>query len=219
MTIITEFIAETATACVIIACGAGEVEEKPPPIMRSIDDIYEEYGLYIPAEHAPYIDEQTAESVRIINEKDSRIEELETEVKRLESENKRLNNANSDNDVSSVSSDKKGGSEEKSNGTMNASATFYTAFCPTGCTGVTATGYDVSNTIYSPEGYRIIAADPSVYPLKSTVDITLENGDSLRAKVMDTGGDIKGNRIDVLVASRDEAYALGRQKASVSKVE
>ena len=93
-------------------------------------------------------------------------------------------------------------------------ATFYTAFCPTGCTGVTATGVDVSNTIYH-EGKRIIAVDPSVIPLGSHVKVTLEDGTSFEATAQDVGGAIKGNRIDILVASRDEAYRLGRQTVKV----
>src|SRR5690554_3211015 len=41
-------------------------------------------------------------------------------------------------------------------------ATAYVALCDSGCTGITATGYDVRNTIYSPKGHRVIAVDPSV---------------------------------------------------------
>src|SRR5699024_7291610 len=93
-------------------------------------------------------------------------------------------------------------------------ATFYTAFCPTGCTGITATGVDVSNTIYH-KGKRIIAVDPSVIPLGSHVKVTLEDGTSFEATALDVGGVIKGNRIDILVASRDEAYRLGRQTVKV----
>lgn len=93
-------------------------------------------------------------------------------------------------------------------------ATFYTAFCPTGCTGITATGIDVRNTIYY-EGKRIIAVDPNVIPLGSTVKVALANGDSFEAVAGDTGGAIKGRRIDVLVASRDEAYRLGRMAVEI----
>lgn len=178
--------------------------------MRAIDEIYGNLGI-TPA-HAPYIDEQTAELSRRLIKKDSEIESLGKELERLKKENKTLSSSvkpasKSDNTA-----------HKESEGKGEFSATFYTAYCPTGCTGVTASGYDVSNTIYSPEGYRIIAADTGVLPMDSIVDITLENGDSFRAKVMDRGGDIKGNRLDILVASRDEAYALGRQNAKVSVV-
>lgn len=93
-------------------------------------------------------------------------------------------------------------------------ATFYTAFCPTGCAGVTATGVDVSKTIYY-KGKRVVAVDPSVIPLGSHVKVTLSNGETFEATAQDTGGDIKGKRIDILVASRDEAYRYGRQTVTV----
>lgn len=94
-------------------------------------------------------------------------------------------------------------------------ATFYTAFCPTGCTGVTATGLDVSNTIYTSDGLRIVAVDPSQIPLGSIVQVSLADGTVFNARAEDTGGAIKGRIIDVLVADRDEAYRLGRQSVRV----
>src|SRR5690606_22069426 len=63
-------------------------------------------------------------------------------------------------------------------------ATFYTARCE-GCTGITKTGIDVRNTIHTPDGYRIIATDPSLIPLGSIVKVTLENGKSFEAKAAD----------------------------------
>lgn len=93
-------------------------------------------------------------------------------------------------------------------------ATFYTAFCPSGCTGITATGINVQNTIYH-AGKRIIAVDPNVIPLGSHVRVTLEDGTSFEATALDVGGDIRGDRIDILVKTREEAYRLGRQKVRV----
>src|SRR5690606_19012900 len=93
-------------------------------------------------------------------------------------------------------------------------ATFYTARCE-GCTGITKTGIDVRNTIYTPDGYRVIAVDPSVIELGSIVKVTLENGKSFEAKAADIGGAIKGARIDVLVSNKARAYELGRQMAEV----
>lgn len=90
-------------------------------------------------------------------------------------------------------------------------ATFYTAFCDTGCTGVTATGLDVSNTIYTPDGLRVVAVDPSQIPLGSIVQVSLADGTVFNAEAADTGGAIKGRIIDVLVADTNEAQRLGRQ--------
>lgn len=96
--------------------------------------------------------------------------------------------------------------------TLNVEATFYTAFCAEGCSGVTATGLDVSNTIYY-GGMRIIAVDPRYVPLGSTGTLTLSTGQTYRVTAQDTGGAIKGARIDLLVASESEANRLGRQPA------
>lgn len=91
-------------------------------------------------------------------------------------------------------------------------ASFYTAYCPEGCTGRTAMGIDVSNTQFS-GGRRIIAVDPRIIPLGTTGRLTLANGQSFAVVAADTGGAIRGNKIDVLVASESEARRLGRQGA------
>lgn len=89
-------------------------------------------------------------------------------------------------------------------------STAYIAMCDTGCTGITATGYNVRNTIYSPNGRRIIAVDPKVIPLGTIVKI----GD-VEYVAMDTGGDIKGRRIDVLVESYNKAINYGTKVLKV----
>lgn len=97
-------------------------------------------------------------------------------------------------------------------------ATWYTAFCSTGCIGITASGYDVSNTIYTADGLRIIATDPAVVPMYSIVTVTLADGTTFKAQALDTGGNINGNRIDILVASHAEAIALGRQAVEIEVI-
>ena len=98
---------------------------------------------------------------------------------------------------------------------LTVSASFYVANCAEGCTGITATGLDVRSTIYS-NGLRIIAVDPSVIPLGSIVYVELSNGSSFKAIAGDTGGAIKGYKIDVLVSSESEAVQLGRQTATIT---
>ena len=94
-------------------------------------------------------------------------------------------------------------------------ATFYTAYCNTGCTGVTATGVDVSRgTTF--DGMRIIAVDPNIIPLWSIVDVKLSGGESFRAIALDTGGAIRGNIIDVLVSDSATAQQNGRQSATIT---
>jgi 3D (Asp-Asp-Asp) domain-containing protein len=96
---------------------------------------------------------------------------------------------------------------------LNVEATYYTALCDTGCTGVTATGIDVRQSIYH-DGLRIIAVDPAVIPLGSVVEV-IAGGQAFKALAGDTGGAIKGNRIDILVGTKEEARNLGRTSASV----
>lgn len=95
---------------------------------------------------------------------------------------------------------------------LTVEATAYVSFCDTGCIGITARGTNVQSDIYHPTGLKIIATDPRVIPLGSIVEI---NGEKYIAD--DTGGDIKGNRIDILVAVRDTvpAYKFGRQTLNV----
>jgi 3D (Asp-Asp-Asp) domain-containing protein len=92
--------------------------------------------------------------------------------------------------------------------------TAYTAFCAEGCTGITKTGVDVSHSIYY-EGARVIAVDPSVIALGSTVEVRLADGSSFRAKAEDVGGAIKGARLDLLVANEADAVQFGRQSVEL----
>lgn len=93
-------------------------------------------------------------------------------------------------------------------------ATAYTSRCD-GCIGITKTGIDVRNTIYNEKGQRIIAVDPNVIPLGSLVEVRLENGQTFVAEAADTGGAIKGKRIDILVETKKQAYQFGRQPVEV----
>lgn len=93
-------------------------------------------------------------------------------------------------------------------------ATAYIASCE-GCSGVTATGINVRNgNTYN--GQRIIATDPNIVPLHSKVRIDTQNGQSFIAVVEDTGGAIKGGKIDVLVDNYSQAINFGRQNATIT---
>ncbi|MCJ7842919.1 ubiquitin-like domain-containing protein [Lederbergia sp. NSJ-179] len=86
------------------------------------------------------------------------------------------------------------------------SATAYTASC-NGCSGVTATGINLKAN----PGSKVIAVDPNVIPLGSKVWVEGYG----YAVAGDTGGAIKGNRIDVFVPSKDQAYRFGRKNVKV----
>lgn len=97
---------------------------------------------------------------------------------------------------------------------INVVATAYIAFCSSGCIGKTRTGYDVSSTSYF-KGKRIIAVDPKIIPLNSLVEVSYK-GNSFQAYAIDTGGDIKNNRIDILMNTEDEARLFGRRAVKVN---
>lgn len=93
---------------------------------------------------------------------------------------------------------------------------YYTAFCPEGCTGVTATGADVSNSIYV-DGMRVIAVDPRVIPLYSIVEVSTPY-ETFKAIALDTGGAIKGHKVDILVANESTARQLGRHTVYIKVI-
>jgi 3D (Asp-Asp-Asp) domain-containing protein len=97
---------------------------------------------------------------------------------------------------------------------INVEASYYTAMCSEGCTGVTATGTNVRNTVFK-RGLRVIAVDPNVIPLGTVVTVKTPYS-TFEAIADDTGGAIRGNKIDILVASQRQAIQNGRVGATVS---
>jgi len=89
-------------------------------------------------------------------------------------------------------------------------ATAYTAHC-NGCTGKTATGLDLRAN----PNLKVIAVDPSVIPLGSKVWVEGYG----YAVAGDTGGAIKGNRIDLHVPTKSDAYNFGRRKVKIKVID
>ncbi|MFC6039573.1 ubiquitin-like domain-containing protein [Paenisporosarcina macmurdoensis] len=86
------------------------------------------------------------------------------------------------------------------------SATAYTAHC-NGCSGITATGINLRS---NPE-LKVIAVDPSVIPLGSKVWVEGYG----YAVAGDTGGAIKGMKIDLFMPNTDQAFGFGRKQVRV----
>lgn len=85
--------------------------------------------------------------------------------------------------------------------------------CCVECCGKTD-GITASGTHATP--YSTVAVDPSVIPLGADVLVDYGDGAGLRRyRAEDTGGAIKGNRIDLCVGSHAEALQLGRRTATV----
>ncbi|HEY0613007.1 MAG TPA: 3D domain-containing protein [Candidatus Elarobacter sp.] len=81
-------------------------------------------------------------------------------------------------------------------------ATAYTAGCG-GCSGTTASG--------RPAGHGVVAVDPRVIPLGTRMYIPGYG----HAVAGDTGGAIRGNRIDLGFNSNAQAYRFGRRSVTV----
>ncbi|QHA90043.1 G5 and 3D domain-containing protein [Bacillus sp. N1-1] len=90
---------------------------------------------------------------------------------------------------------------------LNVSTTAYTANC-TGCSGITSTGFNLKSN----PNAKVIAVDPSVIPLGSKVFVE-GYGTAIAA---DTGGAIKGNKIDVFFSSKSQAYAWGNKTVQIT---
>jgi 3D (Asp-Asp-Asp) domain-containing protein len=95
---------------------------------------------------------------------------------------------------------------EQSGKTLYMEATAYTAYCP-GCSGVTATGINLKEN----PGAKVIAVDPGVIPLGSKVWVEGYG----YAVAGDTGGAIKGRRIDLFMPSHAAASSYGRKTVRV----
>ena len=93
-----------------------------------------------------------------------------------------------------------------------------------------ATGYDASSCGKSPSHpgygvtatgaravYGVVAVDPSIIPLGSRLYIETADGSFIygTAVAADTGGAIKGNRIDLCFNTRQEALNFGRRQVKV----
>ena len=80
---------------------------------------------------------------------------------------------------------------------------------------MTAMGTEISNTIYTSSGYRIIATDPNTIPMGTVVRVTYSDGTTFLAQADDVGGMIVGNIIDILYDNVADALAFGRQNITV----
>lgn len=98
------------------------------------------------------------------------------------------------------------GNGSESGKVMYMNATAYTAGC-TGCSGITATGINLNAN----PNLKVIAVDPSVIPLGSKVWVEGYG----YAVAGDTGGAIKGNRIDLHVATDGAARQFGRRQVQI----
>lgn len=145
--------------------------------------------------------EETSKSTEAKQEKSepkqAKEEESKTETTQAKDEGKEANQSESKSDNSPTPEGK----------TVAVSATAYTAKCD-GCSGVTASGVDLNAN----PNAKVIAVDPSVIPLGSEVYVEGYG----YATAADTGGAIQGNKIDLHVPTKDEAYSWGVRTVKVT---
>ncbi|EON74634.1 G5 and 3D domain-containing protein [Lysinibacillus sphaericus] len=108
--------------------------------------------------------------------------------------------------VASATTVSRGSTEPASGKEFYVTATAYTPYCK-GCSGTSATGINLR----SDSGLKVIAVDPSVIKLGSKVWVE-GYGTAIAG---DTGGSIKGNKIDILVQSDAQARKWGRKKVRI----
>lgn len=108
--------------------------------------------------------------------------------------------------VASTTTVSRGSAEPSSGKEFYVTATAYTPYCK-GCSGTSATGINLR----SDSGLKVIAVDPSVIKLGSKVWVE-GYGTAIAG---DTGGSIKGNKIDILVQSDAQARNWGRKKVRI----
>ncbi|MCM3531027.1 LysM peptidoglycan-binding domain-containing protein [Cytobacillus oceanisediminis] len=96
---------------------------------------------------------------------------------------------------------------ETAQNVLNMEATAYTADCE-GCSGITATGINLKE---NPD-QKVISVDPNVIPLGTKVHVEGYGN----AVAGDTGGAIKGNKIDIFLPSQEDAINFGRKTVKVT---
>lgn len=197
-----------------VALAKSELEQENEELDNSIQSVKEEKSEL--TEELVELKEEVSKKDKVIKKKDKEVKEKEKEVKKKDEEIKKLKQVATQVKSSSVSSSS--GVVRSGNGkTYTMQLTYYTAQC-NGCTGRTASGLNLSQGQTTVDGHRIIAADTSILPLHSVVRITNPDGSSYTAVVKDRGGAIKGNRLDILTATKSEAYKNGRHNATVEVI-
>lgn len=168
------------------------------------------------------------EAQDIVTQSDQELDDKDIEVQRLEEANEQLRNENrtlqgkleeARREVSRGSSD-----DASPTGGFDVEVTAYTlseASCSKGTShpayGKTANGTNLAgHSLYSA---RAIAVDPRVIPLGTRVRISFKDPEMRRFNgvytAVDTGGAIKGNRIDLFAGEGAESLAMhiGRRQA------
>lgn len=170
------------------------------------------------------LEKQKGKYEETIKEKDSKIDGLKKDLsakREAEAREERLRQAKANVRVASASTSKPSSSKTTassskmpSRGQASSAAkeiymetTGYIALCDSGCSGITATGI---NLMEHPNA-KVVAVDPRVIPLGTKVWVEGYG----YAIAGDTGGAIKGHRLDLHFATKSQATNWGRRTVRV----
>jgi len=151
-----------------------------------------------------------AESIKQKNtsyQKDTKVKDIE--VNKISLEKREAKAERFKKKVKSVKKTTKTKSASTSKQKITMEATAYTANC-TGCSGITRTGINLKAN----PNQKVIAVDPNIIPLGTKVYVE-GYGTAIAG---DTGGDIKGNRIDLFIPNRQDALNFGRRQVTVTVI-
>lgn len=164
-------------------------------VIKTKDETIAEKDALI-SEKSDYI----ANKIKELKEKNSKINRLEVKLKDMKKPSFKVEAPKTT--ISRGSN--KGGK------TINVSATAYTAYC-NGCSGITRTGIDLRAN----PSLKVIAVDPRVIPLGTKVHVEGYG----YAIAGDTGGAIKGSKIDVFIPNVAAMREWGRKNVVVTILE
>lgn len=190
--------------------GIGNIEEVKIDLLEDkVEVLEDEVKVYEEAidDYESEVSELEKDLSKALDDVDKYKNEVSATVSTSVPKNKK-EDVKEDNEVETYSASDKGGETYE--------ATYYGMDC-NGCSGTTASGLNIgSGTTY--KGMKVIAADTSRLPFHTEVEITDNKGKTYKAIVKDRGGNIKGNRIDILVGSEAESSKYGRHNVTIKVI-
>lgn len=205
----------------VLTLSTCDKEEEVPVESHSYDDYISKYdknlirtgelinhgeAFIMEGKRIKFAEEKTIKLKKVLNAE--RIERARIAKEKREAELTKLKEQRKKNEI--VKSNKSSDSNDGNWTTYQ--ATYYTATC-NGCTGITASGINVKNSIYH-NGLRVVAVDTRLIPLGSIIEVKTHYG-TFKAIAGDKGNAIKGKILDILVSSKSEARKLGRHNVEV----
>jgi len=223
---------KSLTVSTIAVCGIGwfaftnkaidELKNTPSHELHKLEDLsignkIKDGNSKIHKEYERLVEEERLRLEELERQRLERLEKIRLakieEVKKLEQQRKlEEERKKKEQQQLQVSRGKSEPANNKDSNWMTFNVSYYGNDC-TGCSGITASGINVKNTIYY-KGYQVIASDNSILPMGTLIEIETPYG-NIRGIIADRGGAIKGYKLDVLVQSEAHSSKLGRHNSKV----